>query len=357
MAARLKIGVLTFHRCINYGSYWQARALVEGLRALGHDAELLDHHCRRVTWAEWRCAFQPTLPHPTPRSDFQGYAAKARRFLEAFRVLPQSRRFALEDPSPLKHYDVIVIGSDEVWNLAHPWYGGKPLFYGAGLKAERLVSYAASFGNYSCHWGIDARWAERLKAFDRLSVRDENSYWLVRGSTGVEPQIVLDPVLQFPRASEDDGRIRSQPYLLLYGHGFPDWYARAVRRAADRDGLRLVSIGYRNDFADEQWLGAGPIDFARSMAGASAIATNFFHGCVFALARGKPFAAVSTPYRHNKLRDLTTALAASHHLVDEDTAAGEIEQLLRAPLAPQIGENIARLRSASSRYLHAALAA
>ena len=27
MSAR--IGVLTFHRCINYGSYWQARCLVE----------------------------------------------------------------------------------------------------------------------------------------------------------------------------------------------------------------------------------------------------------------------------------------------------------------------------------------
>ena len=25
------IGVLTFHRCINYGSYWQARCLAEGL--------------------------------------------------------------------------------------------------------------------------------------------------------------------------------------------------------------------------------------------------------------------------------------------------------------------------------------
>ena len=357
MAARLKIGVLTFHRCINYGSYWQARALVEGLRALGHDAELLDHHCRQVTWAEWRCAFQPTLPEPTPRSDFGGYAAKARRFLDAFRLLPQSKRFALDDPADLARYDVVVIGSDEVWNLAHPWYGGKPLFYGAGLKAERLVSYAASFGNYSCHWGIDEAWAERLKAFDGLSVRDENSYWLVRGSTGVEPQIVLDPVLQFPDVSETADAVRREPYLLLYGHGFPEWYAKAVRAAADQRKLRLISIGYRNDFADAQWLGAGPLDFAGAMAGCSAVATNFFHGCVFALARGRPFAAVSTPYRHNKLRDLTAALSASRHLVDEDTACAEIADLLGAPPASEIGESIRRLRGGSAGYLDAALAA
>src|SRR5437867_7124074 len=48
-----KVGVLTFHHCINYGSYWQARCLVEGLRARGHDAVILDHRSRRADAAEW----------------------------------------------------------------------------------------------------------------------------------------------------------------------------------------------------------------------------------------------------------------------------------------------------------------
>jgi hypothetical protein len=52
----LKIGILTFHRCINYGSYWQARCLVEGLRARGHHAAILDHDSRRINIAEWKCA-------------------------------------------------------------------------------------------------------------------------------------------------------------------------------------------------------------------------------------------------------------------------------------------------------------
>ena len=77
----MKVGVLTFHRCINYGSYWQARCLVEGLRAQGHDAELLDHDDAQVRSAEWRCAFQPSLPARTPRADLPRYAAKARKFL------------------------------------------------------------------------------------------------------------------------------------------------------------------------------------------------------------------------------------------------------------------------------------
>src|SRR4051794_6038384 len=71
---RRRIGVLTYHRCINYGSYWQARCLAEGLRARGHDAVLLDHHCAWATRAEWRCALQPLLPARGPSADLALYA-------------------------------------------------------------------------------------------------------------------------------------------------------------------------------------------------------------------------------------------------------------------------------------------
>ncbi len=43
------IGILTFHRCINDGSHWQARCLVEAVRATSRGAALLDH------WAATYC--------------------------------------------------------------------------------------------------------------------------------------------------------------------------------------------------------------------------------------------------------------------------------------------------------------
>ena len=78
MSVPRKIGVLTFHRCINYGSYWQARCLVDGLRGRGHDAVLLDHRSVRVNRAEWKCALSPLLPAPTPPSEYPLYAGPAR---------------------------------------------------------------------------------------------------------------------------------------------------------------------------------------------------------------------------------------------------------------------------------------
>ena len=95
----LKIGVLTFHRCINYGSYWQARCLVEGLQARGHNAVLLDHHSRKVNLAEWKCAYRPVLPTDVPPSDYPLYRQKITRFFRAFETLPLSSPFPLDRPT------------------------------------------------------------------------------------------------------------------------------------------------------------------------------------------------------------------------------------------------------------------
>src|SRR3954447_17247147 len=210
-----KIGVLTFHRSINYGSYWQARSLVEGLRSRGYDAELLDHDCKCIRRRELSCALQPELPRRTPRRLLRAYAEKARKFAGAVAALPLSRRFSLHDAERAGDYESIVVGSDEVWNFHHPWYGSKPIFFGEQLKTERLVSYAASFGNHSAWHGIHPEWARKLERFARISVRDQNSWHLVEGGTGRKPALVLDPCLQFPELA------RQPPaggcYAVVYG--------------------------------------------------------------------------------------------------------------------------------------------
>src|SRR3954454_17863142 len=104
----LKIGVLTFHRCINYGSYWQARCLAEGLQALEHDVEILDHYSRRINISEWKCAYRPLLPTPVPESDYPFYREKIKKFFSAFDKLPLSNRFSIDHPEEMENYYVVV---------------------------------------------------------------------------------------------------------------------------------------------------------------------------------------------------------------------------------------------------------
>lgn len=346
-----KVGVLTFHRCINYGSYWQARCLVEGLRAGGVDAVLLDHRSPRVNRAEWRCAMRPTLPTPTKAEDYAAYAAKTRRFFEAFAALPLSAPFALEDARAMEAIDLAVVGSDEVWNLRHPWYAGYPLFFGEGLNAERVVSYAASFGNHDAADLIDEAWARRLERFDAIGVRDENSRELVRRAVRRDPALVLDPCLQFSRICRRRASAAADGEVLVYGHSFPDWFVASVRKWAAARKVRLVSLGYRNDWADEQRLAAGPEDFAQAVADARAVVTNFFHGCVFSLVNEKPFVAVPSAYRSTKVSNLMAAVGSEDRLVGEASRFASFEAALDEALDPAVTERIGALRRQSAAYI------
>ena len=350
------IGVLTLHRCINYGSYWQARCLVEGLRARGHDATLVDHHSWRMTLAEWKCGFRPVLPTAVPKRDYLLYGVKMLKFFRTFAALPRSPRFALEQPAELECFDLVVVGSDEVWNLQHPWYGGCALFFGSGVRVRRLVSYAASFGNYAASHGLDQTWADRLRAFASISVRDDNSRRLIKAALGLEPALVLDPCLQFhPRPA---GRWRGprRPFVAVYGHNFSAAFSREVRRWATSRRYQLVSIGYRNAWADTQWITADPHDFAHGIARAHAVATNFFHGCVFALRYAKPLVCELSPYRSVKVQDLMAMVGGDGHLVSADTPAATYDTRLGQPLAPGILQRIDCLRRRSEAYLDTALA-
>ena len=360
----MKIGVLTFHRCINYGSYWQARFLVEALQGMGHRAVLLDHRSRRVDIAEWRCALRPVLPTPVPRADQKPYAQKARKLMEAVHALPLSRRFALastEDMEDMEDFDTVVVGSDEVWNLSHPWYGHCPLFFGERLRAKRLVAHAASFGNYPAEQGLPQDRARMLQDFHCVSVRDSNSRLLLHKALGRAPEVVLDPCLHFaPPPAPDDAfgahrKDRDERYVAVYGHNFSGWFAARMRTWARKRKMRLVSIGYRNDWADTQWLTAGPEDFARFMADAGAVATNFFHGCVFALRNRKPFLCENSPYRAIKIQDLLSTLGAQSHLADARTPAAHWDVHLTQAPAPSIEARIAALRASSAHYLRQAL--
>ncbi|HEX2173557.1 MAG TPA: polysaccharide pyruvyl transferase family protein [Dehalococcoidia bacterium] len=351
-----KIGVLTFHRCINYGSYWQTCCLVAGLRARGHDAVIINHNSGRVNAAEWKCALQPVLPTPVARRDRLLYGVKLLKFIGAFSALPRSPRLPLEDPDRMESYDVVIVGSDEVWNLTHPWYGGTALFFGDGVRTRRLVAYAASFGNYDPSTGLEPAWADRLRGFQGLSVRDENSRTIIRGALGFDPELVLDPCLQFAPRAEGRRRDAGRRFVAVYGHNFSPWFVREARRWAARCGYPLVSIGYRNDWADAQWITAGPRDFPRFIARAEAVVTNFFHGCVFALRQARPFICETSPYRAIKVQNLLRTVGGEPHLVSAATPSVAYDTRLEEPPAPAIFQQIEHLRRTSEAYLDKALA-
>ena len=323
---------------------------------LGYAPQLLDHQSDRVRRAEQRCLLQPALPQRSRLPDLVSYKVKGRRFAEAWCRLPLSNPFPIDQPDELPGYEIIIVGSDEVWNFQHPWYGSSPIFFGGGLETRRLISYAASFGNHDASKGIPPPWAEKLRRFHSISVRDDNSRRLVESALGTQAELVLDPCLLFPAIIEDSCDPPHEPFALIYGHGFPPWLQHALQSWSRATGIRLLSVGYWNQWAHESHIDAGPLQFAQLMSQANAVVTNFFHGCVFALINRKPFLSTPSAHRFNKVRDLAAALEAEHRIVTEETPQSSYRELLGAAPEEHVIGRIDLLRDRSISYLRGALA-
>ena len=98
-----------------------------------------------------------------------------------------------------------------------------------------------------------------------------------------------------------------------------------------------------------------PEDFAQVMGNAAAVLTNFFHGCIFALLNGKPWAAAPSDYRAIKIPDLATVVGAQHRVVDSQTCGHTFTELLDNPIGDAVATRLVELRQRSETYLNAAL--
>ena len=348
-----KIGILTFHRCINYGAYWQVRCLGDYFARAGYAPQVLDYGWKGFFLNELKHALRPFKG--APKGDILRFTAKTLKCYGAQQRIRRTPSFALRSPPDFSDFDLIAVGSDEVWNLSHPWLGKVPLFFGERLAPKRLISYAASFGNYPAAEGLKEEWVNRLRRFDGISVRDKNSLELIEQGLGVTPTLVLDPCLLAETLQNPPRQGTEAPYILVYGNRFVPELINETRAYARARNLRVLSIGYRNDWTDRSILTAGPHDFLRMMKNATAVVTTYFHGCVFSLRCERPFVAQLSKYRSNKVGGLLSAVKASHRIFDS-THPGQVNALLSTPVEPEVFEAIAGLRVTSENYLQTCLA-
>ena len=252
-------------RVINYGSYMQALSLKTILEELGHEVVFVDYKAKpsiqhrrslkywagrvksflRNTWFYWTITNilrKRPLRYRLPKE----YTADELSFLPALEALGVDYEH--------KHYhtrvDALIIGSDEVFNcLQNADNIGYSLeLFGQNHRADKLLSYAASFGNTTLErlkqYGVDKQIGRYLKRFDSISVRDENSAQIVRALTGKEPYQHLDPALiggieTMPWKETDE-----KNYIAVYAYSnrISKEEGDQISSFAKRRGLRVLSI-------------------------------------------------------------------------------------------------------------------
>jgi polysaccharide pyruvyl transferase WcaK-like protein len=252
-------------------------------------------------------------------------------------------------------YDLVVIGSDEVFNFnQHTTYGFTPQLYGDVKNAKKVVSYAGSFGTTTIDiidkFGVREILAETMSKMAAISVRDNNSFDVVKNLLGKEPSFNIDPVLMF-----DYQKYAKEPkekdYIIVYS--YPNRIKgkeeiKAIKRFAKEKGKKLISICFYFPWCDETVI-PHPFEVLGYMKNADYVITDTFHGCVMSMKFNKQFVALVRDSNKQKMSSLLDQFGLGDRMCEE---FGDLRDRMEKEIdyAP-INEQIAKEAERSMNYL------
>ncbi len=316
----MKTGILTFHCACNYGAVLQCYALKTYIASLGHDVSVIDYRPKAITdgykWLDIRRFWgrTPSRFIEKTRAELKVITTRRARYTRFAEFVAShlnlSPRVFEADSSVLKGYDLIIIGSDQVWNTAIT-KGYDPLYWGEFTRANsKLISYAASMEDGAIN---EKEVSARLKNFDRVSVRELSFAERLTPLVGSgEVADVVDPTLLLGRDKWDElqGHRIDGDYLLFYQvRRSPEAY-KTAEALAKKKGLRFVCVSAKPELENSPEMAAASVeDFVTAFRNASYIVTTSFHGTAFSLIYEKDFICYEVEDgKGSRQRDLLSAL-------------------------------------------------
>lgn len=289
----MRIGILTFHRALNYGAVLQCYALQQELARRGHDVSVIDYRQPAVEDAYRPIIMSWLLKKMLLPWRLVPYLKRAAEIRRGHNIFDRFRRsyFNLSEPcacdSVPADYDAYVIGSDQLW-ARHITGNLDPVYLGSFHRKEgsRLVGYAVS-GTVDTVGSLDAVALKCLEGFDAFSFREPALAEALPASARKDIGIAIDPTLLADSATWDsmnDSSLANERYVLLYEVRRPAddkrLLARRAKALAEKMGCKVLDLS-PND-RDVSY-------FVSAFRYAECVVTSSFHATVFALIFNRPF--------------------------------------------------------------------
>lgn len=330
----MKIGILTWGRSLNYGGILQALATVHVVRELGYEAELIDYVPNEIGIYSYVRLFHdfPSLPLQKRmvldsayffidafiNGCLMGAVKRIYKFNGFFdNVVPFSKRQyrGFDSLAGLESYDLVLVGSDQLWNPAH--FVGKCDYLLDWLPdSVARISYATSVASDNLG-GQEDLFRRALKKFSAISVREKSSVALLQPFVeGKDVQCVVDPtqllsaetwssvlkvradartydlvVYKLTLKDNDMRRIcqdarggKKSVLILTDLRGF-GCEGLSVRSVINHCRVRLQLLFTKNVCIRK---GYDPAEFVEAIKNAKAIVTDSFHAVMFSTIFDRP---------------------------------------------------------------------
>ncbi len=364
----MKIAVITFHGAHNYGSMLQTYALqtyVEGLaEATGKDCkyDVLNFrtNLQKNLYNVLNFKSVKGLVKSAMALPYYGKLKKQHSKFEKFLATELNTTYEVSSLDELRalasNYDVVISGSDQIWNVRATDFNFAYLL--DGVKCKK-ISYAASLGPLDIDWSKydSERYKKLLSDYDAVSVREEKSKSMVDTLLGdVGCQIHIDPTLllskeQWQDLQSDMGNKKGK-YILFYCLEPNKNHIRIAQLLSKKMGIPVIATKYRgkadyfNPFVKQY--NAGPKDFLSLVDNAQAVITSSFHGTVFSLIYGKPFVCIDG-LKDGRISSLLKLVGAESNAVSQDIDDVQIPEI---PDVESVISAIQKERERSREYLN-----
>lgn len=325
-----KVGILTFHRVANYGAVLQAYALTKTLQKYKCTAELIDYdnlHLRQ----HYRPLRLKDFKHPRLLLKnvlgLRKHIIRNCRF-KLFRknnLILSEKRYTQKNLPNGKEYDLVIVGSDQVWNLD---CNGNDMHYFLDTIDSTVpcVSYAASMAQIDLDDSEKQFYKEHLIRFLCISVRESQAKDVLQPLTKKNIEISPDPIFLLTQDEWNEVVVTPQEsdYIFLFLIFNNDDLIKVASEFSRKNNCKLIvinmdSIKYEHRYgtifpvSPDKWLGY--------IKNAKYVITDSFHGTAFSVVFQKNFTSIvkADAGKNSRIKSLLKELNL------EDRATSELE--------------------------------
>lgn len=333
----MKIGILTYHRALNYGSVLQCMSLFLTLKGMGHDVEIIDYRPEAIE--KYRMFFRwKDFLHSVGVSGKLRYLVSCcslivsrkktvRKFDDfVMEKLKLSKQVSSTSDIP-NYYDVIFFGSDQIWNIENN-EGIDNVYLGNFPKQHaKFFSYAVSVGRLDLIEGkVAETYSQCLHAFDGLSVRELSLQSFLKDKFKIDSEVVCDPSLFMQKEVCERMAIKpsDEGYVLLFNLDGNPHALGFAQNMAKQLGSKVIMIGgvqnplhrYHCELRAE----LSPMEFMGYIKYSDCIVTNSFHTTSFSIIMQKNFYTLLRKNNNDRAKTILNVAGLENRLVDARTA-------------------------------------
>ena len=322
----MKICIVTVYNSINSGSFWQAKALGKVFENLGAEVVYL----KRKNSIDSSSSIINQIIFILKKLLKHGFseAIKACQMFLDFKKEQASFNILANKDKFFNDIDLFVLGSDTIWNLDSGYFSKNyRIYFGEIFKNKDVISYAASIANTSIE--TIKKYKDIPTMLDNLkgiSVRDENTYKMVKELSQNNVQLVCDPTLLLTK--QDYIKLNStskeeKKYIFLYLFSrLSNSQVDNIKKFAEKNNLKIIG-GTNNEKYCDECIVNNPNNFLNYMIYADYVITDTFHGTIFSTNLEKNFVVINR--NKQKVNNFLKMVKLDDRLVNEENISKKFD--------------------------------